>query len=183
MRVMGLANGTFAEYTTAKADVLAPIPEALSFEQAGALPLVLLTGTQLIERAVKIAAGQTVLVTGALGGVGRTAVHVALSRGARVIAGVRESQREEALKLAVERVVALDNEREMETVHELDAVADTVGGAMQTRILKTLKDGGVYGLLVGRSIRRSAAFGWKLSWRGRMLRGYTSWRMRWRVAC
>jgi NADPH:quinone reductase-like Zn-dependent oxidoreductase len=149
MRVMGLANGTFAEYTTAKADVLAPIPEALSFEQAGALPLVLLTGTQLIERAVKIAAGQTVLVTGALGGVGRTAVHVALSRGARVIAGVRESQREEALKLAVERVVALDNEREMETVHELDAVADTVGGAMQTRILKTLKGGGVYGSVVG----------------------------------
>jgi NADPH:quinone reductase-like Zn-dependent oxidoreductase len=71
MRVMGLANGTFAEYTVAKADVLAPIPDALSFEQAAALPLVLLTGTQLIERAIKLAAGQTVLVTGALGSVGR----------------------------------------------------------------------------------------------------------------
>ncbi len=149
MRVMGLANGTYAEFTTAKADVLAPIPEALSFEQAAALPLVLLTGTQLIERALKIAAGQTVLVTGALGGVGRVAVHVALTRGAHVIAGVRESQREEASKLAVDRVVALDNNHEMETVHDLDAVADTVGGSMQTRILKTLKDGGVYGSVVG----------------------------------
>ncbi len=87
MRVMALANGTYAEYTVAKADVLAPIPEALSFEQAAALPLVTLTGAQLIERAVKPAAGQTVLVTGALGGVGRTAVHVARKHGVRVLAG------------------------------------------------------------------------------------------------
>ncbi len=149
MRVMGMANGTYAEYTTAKADVLAPIPDSMSFEQAAALPLVLLTGTQLIERAVKIASGQTVLVNGALGSVGRVAVHAALTRGARVIAGVRESQRAEAEKLAVDRVVALENEREMETVHDLDAVADTVGGPMQQRILKTLKDGGVYGSVVG----------------------------------
>ena len=77
------------------------------------------------------------------------AVHVALTRGARVVAGVRASQRAEAEKLAVERVVALDDSHEMETVHDLDAVADTVGGAMQIRILKTLKDGGVYGTVVG----------------------------------
>jgi NADPH:quinone reductase-like Zn-dependent oxidoreductase len=48
MRVMALANGTYAEYTVAKADVLAPIPDGLSFEQAGALPLVTTTGAQLI---------------------------------------------------------------------------------------------------------------------------------------
>jgi NADPH:quinone reductase-like Zn-dependent oxidoreductase len=149
MRVMGLANGTYAEYTTVKADVLAPIPDTLSFEQAGALPLILLTGAQLIERAIKLLAGKTVMVTGALGSVGRTAVHVALSRGAKVIAAVRESQRAEAEKLAVERVVTLENEHEMETVHDLDAVADTVGGSMETRIAKTLKDGGVWGSVVG----------------------------------
>src|SRR6185437_6721927 len=84
MRVMALANGTYAEYTVAKADVLAPIPEALTFEQAAALPLVTTTGAQLIERAVRLTAGQTVLVTGALGGVGRAAVHVARKHGARV---------------------------------------------------------------------------------------------------
>src|SRR3984957_6654286 len=53
MRVMALANGTYAESTVARAEVLAPIPDALSFEQAGALPLVTTTGCQLIERAVK----------------------------------------------------------------------------------------------------------------------------------
>jgi NADPH:quinone reductase-like Zn-dependent oxidoreductase len=63
-RVMGLANGTYAELTTAKADVLAPIPDKLSFEQAAALPLVLLTGAQLIERAIKVQPGWTVLILG-----------------------------------------------------------------------------------------------------------------------
>ncbi len=89
MRVMALANGTYAEYTVAKADVLAPIPSALDFEQAAALPLVVTTGAQLIERAVKPQRGQTILVTGALGGVARTAIHVARKHGVRVFAGVR----------------------------------------------------------------------------------------------
>src|ERR1022692_4666030 len=76
-RVMGLTWKTYAEECVAKSGVLALIPEGLSFEQAAALPLVLLTGTQLIERAIQLQPGQTVLVTGALGGVGRTAIHVA----------------------------------------------------------------------------------------------------------
>ncbi len=67
---MAMANGTYAEVVTAKADVLAPIPDNLSFERAAALPLVVLTGAQLIERAVKVERGQTVLILGALGGVG-----------------------------------------------------------------------------------------------------------------
>ncbi len=149
MRVMALANHTYADYATARAGTLAPIPEALSFEQAAALPLALLTGAQLIERAIQAKAGQTILISGALGSVGRTALHVALTQGARVIAAVRESQRAEASRLVVERVVALDNPHEMESVHEVDAVADTVGGPMQSRILKTLRDGGVYGSVVG----------------------------------
>jgi NADPH:quinone reductase-like Zn-dependent oxidoreductase len=87
MRVMALANGTYAECTGAKADVLAQIPDALRFEEAAVLPLVSLTGAQLIERARKPGAGQTVLIPGALGGVGRAAVHVAREYSVRVLAG------------------------------------------------------------------------------------------------
>src|ERR1700734_1906358 len=61
MRVMALSFGTYAELVAAKADVLAPIPDSLSFEQAATLPLVVTTGCQLIERAVKPTAGQRVL--------------------------------------------------------------------------------------------------------------------------
>ncbi|MGH9588059.1 MAG: NADP-dependent oxidoreductase [Acidobacteriaceae bacterium] len=148
-RVMALANGTYAEYTTAKANVLAPIPENLDFKQAAALPLVVTTGAQLMERAIKIQPGQKVLVLGALGGVGRTAVHVALDHGATVLAGVRRSEMEEAKSLGAQQIVAIDDERELEKLHDLDAVADTVGGPTAERALRTLKEGGVFGTTLG----------------------------------
>ncbi len=148
-RVMAKAGGTYAEFTTAKADVLAPIPDALSFEQAAALPLVLTTGTQLIERGLRLQAGETVLVTGALGGVGRTAVYVAKQKGAKVIAGVRASQKEEAMALGAELVVALDAPEEMQHLHELDAVADCVGGLVGEHAIKTLRDNGRFVSVAG----------------------------------
>ncbi len=148
-RVMGLGGGTFAEYTTVKADSLCPIPDALSFSEAAALPLVLLTGAQLIERGARVEPGQTILVTGALGGVGRTAVHVAKAHGARVIAGVRASQVEEAAALGAAQVVALDDPKEMVHLHDLDVVADTVGGVVQQHVLKLLRGNGVYASVIG----------------------------------
>jgi NADPH:quinone reductase-like Zn-dependent oxidoreductase len=150
MRVMALANGTYAEYRVASAVVLAPIPDSLSFEQAAALPLVITTGAQLIERAVKPTAGQTVLITRALGGVGRTAVHVARKNGARVLAGVRAREKEDASKLNVDGVVAIDSEEEIEHLHDLDAIADTVGGATIQRLLKSIGKGGVLGSVLGK---------------------------------
>lgn len=149
MRVMALANGTYAEYTTAKADVLAPIPDALNYEQAAALPLVLTTGAQLIERGVKLKGGHTILVTGALGGVGRTAVHVAHQHGARVLAGVRRSELEEARKLTVAGAVPIDDEKEIEKLFDLDAIADTVDGPTIERLLKAIRSGGVLGSVLG----------------------------------
>jgi NADPH:quinone reductase-like Zn-dependent oxidoreductase len=153
MRVMGLANGTYAEFTTVKANVLAPIPDKLSYEQAAALPLVLLTGAQLIERAIKVEPGWRVLILGAVGGVGRSAVFVAQEHGARVIAGVHTSQMEEARLLGPDdpnrfQVISTDDEKHFEQLHDLDAVADTVGGPTAARALKCLRDGGVFGTVV-----------------------------------
>lgn len=150
MRVLGLANGTYAEYAVAKADTLAPIPDELSFEQAAALPLVTLTGTQLIERAMKVQSGWTILVTGALGSVGRTAVHVARQHGARVLAGVRGAETERALQaLNVDGTVALDDEQELARLKDLDAIADTVGPPVIQRLLHAVKSGGVIGSVLG----------------------------------
>lgn len=149
MRVMALANGTYAEFTTAKADVLSPIPDALSFEQAAALPLVVTTGAQLIERAVKPKAGQTVLVTGALGSVGRSAVHVAHKHGAKVLAGVRRSELEAAKKLTVAEAIPIDDEKAIEKLFDLDAIADTVDGPTIERLLKAIRSGGTLGSVLG----------------------------------
>jgi NADPH:quinone reductase-like Zn-dependent oxidoreductase len=149
MRVMALANGTYAEYTVAKADVLAPIPSALDFEKAASLPLVVTTGSQLIERAVKPTRGQTVLITGALGGVARTAIHVARKLGVRVLAGVRTGEKEKAAQLTVDGIVAIDSEEEIARLHDLDAIADTVGGTTIQRLLKSIRPGGVVGSVLG----------------------------------
>jgi NADPH:quinone reductase-like Zn-dependent oxidoreductase len=150
MRVMALAFGTYAELAVAKANVLAPIPDSLNFERAAALPLVVTTGSQLIERAVKPASGQTVLVTGALGGVGRTAIHVARQHGAKVLAGVRSREKSQASELRADAVIAIDDQEEIDKLRDLDAIADTVGGATIERLLPAIRSGGVLGSVLGK---------------------------------
>src|SRR5471030_3315556 len=82
-RVLGLANGAHAEYVVASEQAWAELPSSLNLVDAGALPLVALTGWQLIDEAVRQRVGDVVLVTGALGGVGRAAVYAAVARGAK----------------------------------------------------------------------------------------------------
>ena len=88
-RVMALASHTYAELCVVKAEHLVRVPEGLDATDAAALPLVNLTGEQLVQLGAKAGLGDTVLVTGALGGVGRSAVFAAAEIGAIVIAGVR----------------------------------------------------------------------------------------------
>jgi len=149
-KVMGYVSHSYAEYLTAQADILAPIPEGMDTEQAGALPVVVLTGAELIEEAVKPKANDTVLITGALGSVGRTAVYVAKQRGARVLAGVRRKQKDEAQRLGVDQVVAIDDDNEIASLPELDAIADTVGGETIGKLIPKLKKGGVLGSVLGK---------------------------------
>lgn len=148
-RVMAFASHAYAEYVVVKESVLSRIPPELSDEQAAALPLVLLTGAQLIERGIAPQRGQTILITGAVGSVGRTAVYVAKGLGARVLAGVRESQRDEAASLGVDGVVAIDRDDEVAALAEVDAIADTVGGAVIAKLLPKIKRGGAVASVLG----------------------------------
>ncbi len=150
-KVLGFVNHSYAELLTAKSEELAVIPEGLNMEQAAVLPLVTLTGTQLIEKGVRPKAGQTILVTGAVGAVGRTAVYIAKAHGAVVIAGVRSGQRGEAVSLGADRTIALDNDGEIASVEELDAIADTVGGDVVAKLLPRLKKSGVLASVVGKA--------------------------------
>jgi NADPH:quinone reductase-like Zn-dependent oxidoreductase len=150
-RVMGLVNGGYAELVVAPLDAWAKLPGALDVIDAGALPLVVLTGTQLIEEAVKPKAGQTVLVTGALGGVGRAAIHAAKKRGAKVWAGVRAAQRDEARSLGADGVVGMDDADDVAKLPELDAIADTIGGPTLVKLLPKVRAGGTIGSVVGDS--------------------------------
>ena len=138
--VMSVVDHTYAEYVTCKVEILALMPEGLNPADAGAFPLVLQTGAQLIEKGIGPKSGQRLLVTGALGSVGRTAVHVAKQRGAYVIAGVRARQRAEAAELGADQIVAVDNEQEVAGLKQLDAVADTVGRDVIDRLIPRIKE-------------------------------------------
>jgi NADPH:quinone reductase-like Zn-dependent oxidoreductase len=148
-RVLGLVKGAYAELVSAPVEAWAKIPTGLDVAEAGALPLILLTGAQLIEEAVNPSEGAVVLVTGATGSVGRVAVFAAKSRGAKVWAGVRSSQREEAARLGADGVVALDDESDLERLPKLDAIADTVGGEAIQKLYARLAPGGVVGSVLG----------------------------------
>jgi NADPH:quinone reductase-like Zn-dependent oxidoreductase len=91
-QVFAMADNTYAELCVVNAAVLAKIPKGLDLIQAAALPLVTTTGNQLLA-ATGIKAGQTVMVIGAVGNVGRSAVFTAKERGATVIAGVLKRRR------------------------------------------------------------------------------------------
>jgi NADPH:quinone reductase-like Zn-dependent oxidoreductase len=148
-KVMGLVNGSYAEYLSARADHLTVIPDGLELEQAAALPLVVTTGAQLIQH-IRPKPGDVLLVTGALGNVGRAAAYLAKNQGARVIAGVKAEQKEQANSLGVDQVVGIDNSREIDALPELDAIADTVDQDVIGKLIPKLKSGGVLGSVLGK---------------------------------
>lgn len=148
-RVMGLVTGGYATFVVAPCDAWALVPPEMDLVDAAALPLALLTGAQLIEEALHTRRGDVVLVTGALGSVGRVAIFAAKARGAKVWAGVRGARKHEAAALDVAGVVALDSDAEIAALPLLDSVADTIGGATMTKLLDKIKPGGSIGSVVG----------------------------------
>jgi len=128
---------------------LAKLPKGLDPIEAAALPVALNTGQQLIVQAGKVQSGQTVVITGALGSVGRTAVWVAKKLDARVIAGVRSSQKEAAEELEADALLALDNRQEMDSLGVVEVVADTIGGDVGSMLMAKVKPGGIYASVVG----------------------------------
>lgn len=148
-KVIALGWATYAELVVVKAADLARLPSGLDLVEAAALPLVTLTGEQLVSRGVQPKAGETILVSGAVGAVGRSAVWTAKKAGATVIAGVRKKQLKEAQEIGADEVVALDDEQDMARIGLLDAVADTVDHETAEMLLGKVKQGGVFASVLG----------------------------------
>src|SRR5206468_1582668 len=128
-RVMAiLAYGGLAEMAVAPQAETFPIPAAMSFEEAGAFPVAYISSHVAIRWQGRLEAGETLLVLGAAGGVGLTAVEIGKAMGARVIAAASTAE-----KLAVaragqappigRRAPALVRGRQAEAVHLASAAA------------------------------------------------------------
>ena len=148
-KVFGRAAKTYAELLLADLAGLSKLPKGLDPIEAAALPVVLNTGEQLIVQAGKVQSGQTVVITGALGSVGRTAVWVAKKLGAHVIAGVRASQKKAAEQLGADVIFALDSRQEIDSLGLVDVIADTIGGNVGDALVSKIKPGGTYATATG----------------------------------
>lgn len=129
---VGGHQGSLAEYTAVDADLLALKPANLSMREAAAVPLVFITAWEgLVDRAA-VQPGQSVLVQGGAGGVGKMIIQIAAAHGARPFAVASSSRRAE---IEVLRAQFVDREEPVaDYVARLtegrgfDIVFDTVGG-------------------------------------------------------
>jgi NADPH:quinone reductase-like Zn-dependent oxidoreductase len=144
-RVLALSNATYAELVAVDDSDVTHLPDGVDLADAAAIPLISLTGDQLVRLATNVQKGQVVLITGALGSVGRAAVHSAKKIGAQVIAGVRGKELDDARALGVSDVLAIDDDEAIESFRLVDAIADTVGGEVAAKLIARVKQNGSFG--------------------------------------
>jgi len=140
--------GTYAENVVVPETSAAPMPANLLFEEAAGVPLAALTAYQALFVAAGVAAGATVLVHAAAGGVGHFAVQLAKDAGARVLGTAGPTNQEFVLAQGAE--VAIDYSREdfRDAVRArfpegVDVVLDPVGGDTLRRSFEIVKPGGI----------------------------------------
>ncbi len=144
-RVLALSNKTYAELVAVDDSDVTHLPDGVDLVDAAAIPLISLTGDQLVRLATNVKKGQVVLITGALGSVGRAAVHTAKKIGAQVIAGVRGEELDDARSLGVSDALAIDDDQAIGNFRLVDAIADTVGGEVAVKLIARVKQGGSFG--------------------------------------
>jgi NADPH:quinone reductase-like Zn-dependent oxidoreductase len=141
-----LQYGTYAEYTTVPEGYLAHMPRELSFEEAGAMPLAVLTAHQALER-LGLRGGETLYVPAGAGGVGHFAVQLAVERGARVIAAASPGNHDFLRELGAEPVDYTAEDvparvRELAAGDGADAALDVFGGDGREQAFAALRRGG-----------------------------------------
>ncbi len=138
-RVVGMVDsGAWAEVVAVPAANLAGLPDSVSFAQAATLPVAGLTALRALERG-GLLLGQTVLVTGASGGVGQFALQLARNAGARTVAVVHRQEREDAARQAgASEVVLATGIAVAEQYGPYHLILESVGGTDFGAILAML---------------------------------------------
>jgi len=137
-------DGGFAEYVVVAARHVYRIDSSLSDIELASFPCSYSTAENLLTRA-GVEAGETVLITGASGGVGSAAVQLATARGAEAIAVTSASKIESLLALgATQAVQRSENLQTKLGNNSVDVVVDLVGGSNWPALLEVLKPHGRY---------------------------------------
>jgi NADPH2:quinone reductase len=148
-------TGAFAERCAVPEPLAMPIPEGLDFGQAAGFTITCSTSYHALCQHARLREGETVLVLGAAGGVGITAVEIAKALGARVIAAASTADKLEfATSAGADETVNYSESSLKEAVRELtggagaDVIYDPVGGEIGEQALRAIARGGRY-LVIG----------------------------------
>jgi NADPH2:quinone reductase len=149
------ATGAFCEQIAVNEHAAFPMPEGLSFEQAAGISITYFTSYYALKQRGNLQAGETLLVLGAAGGVGTTAIELGKLMGAKVIAAASTSEKLELCKsLGADEVINYSEESLKDRVKELtggkgvDVVYDPVGGDYAEPAIRGMAWNGRY-LVIG----------------------------------
>ncbi len=142
-------DGSFAEYARAQADRLAPKPANLTFEQAAAAPVSGVTALQGLRDAGKLQSGQTVLVTGAAGGVGSFAVQIAKALGAEVTGVCAATKADLVASIGADHVIVYTREDFADGTRHYDLILDTAGRRPLSHLRRALTPHGTLVIVGG----------------------------------
>lgn len=149
-------NGAYAEYAAAPVGTVVAKPKDLTYAQAAGLGIAAVTGVRAVM-VTNVSSGQCVLITGASGGVGSTAVQAAKARGAHVI-GTASGRRQQYLSsIGVDEFVDYTQGPFEDKVKNVDVVIDTVGGDTADRAFKSIKKGGHFISVAARNLESKCA--------------------------
>jgi NADPH:quinone reductase len=147
-------DGAHAQYVLASADWLSTKPTGLSMDQAASVGVPFITAWSALVTGGCIQAGETILIIGAAGAVGRAATQIAHWKGAAVIPAIRAkgvvpAGTIDTLTHDIPRMV-----RELTGGAGADLVLDGVGGALFEPALTSLREGGRHLVIVSKGMRR-----------------------------
>ena len=144
-----LAGGGYAELVAVHEDMLMPIPDNLSFEQAAAIPEVFLTAYQVLVYLAKVQKGQRVLIHAGASGVGTAAIQMVRKIGAQCMVTASAGKHERCLRLGADRAVDYNKEDFEEEVLEwtsgegVEVIVDVIGGGYLPKNLRCLHTDGI----------------------------------------
>ena len=147
--VVAQGSGSYAEYALANTAAIAAKPTKMSFEEASGIPVVAETAWRAIVTVGNVQKGQRVLIHGAAGGVGSSAVQFAKARGAFVI-GTASARNHEFLKsIGADQTIDYTTARFEDKVKDIDVVVNTADADTNARSIGVVKKGGLLVSVVG----------------------------------
>lgn len=132
-------QGGLADFAVYPATLCHPVPDTMSSEVAAGFMIAYGTSHLALTRRARLQAGETLVVLGAAGGVGLTAVEIGKSLGARVVAVARGAEKLEVARAAGADILidaSADLTSELKAIGGVDVVFDAVGGEAFRNVLR-----------------------------------------------